>query len=64
MNLSQLPNLGVELLDRALRPLLGVEACTRVERPRRLFDPLLLPRVDLVGVDLVPMLCILKTLSA
>jgi hypothetical protein len=50
-----LPDLGIELLDRPLRPPLSVEVCTRVERPRRLFDQLLLPRVDLIGMDLVPL---------
>lgn len=49
----QLPDLGVEVLDLFLRRLFRVKANIGVEGARRILQKLLLPGVDLIGVNLV-----------
>ncbi len=50
---DQLPDLGVQLLDLAVLARLRVLARTPIKGPRRLFLQLLLPRINLVRMDLV-----------
>src|SRR6185437_1779925 len=49
----QLANLGVQLLDRACRRRLRVHPDLGIEHPRRMVQQLLLPRIDLVRMNLV-----------
>src|SRR5208337_5692064 len=49
----QLANLGVKLLDLARRRRLRLRANLRIKRPRRMVQQLLLPGVNLVGMNLM-----------